>query len=91
MSSDTFESFSFFYFQLYVQGGHAGNVSLFKLMKRRRVNDLEKEIILLIYPLRAARVSLIWRNNKMSKQLGESLRGEYRKQDEFLKAFLSPC
>lgn len=50
-----------------VQGRHAGNVSLFKLMKRRRVNDLEKEIILLINLLRAARESLIWRNNKMSK------------------------
>lgn len=52
---------------MYVQGGHAGNVSLFKLMKRRRVNDLEKEIIPLINLLRAARMSLIWRNNKMSK------------------------
>lgn len=67
MSSDTFESFAFFFFQMYVQGGHAGNVSLFKLMKRRRVNDLEKEIIPLINLLRAARMSLIWRNNKMSK------------------------
>ena len=67
MSSDTLESFAFFFFQMCVQGGHAGNVSLFKLMKRRRVNDLEKEIILLINLLRAARESLIWRNNKMSK------------------------
>ena len=50
-----------------VQGGHTGNVSLFKLMKRRRVNDLEKEIILLINLLRAAQESLIWRNNKISK------------------------
>ena len=67
MSSDTLESFAFFFFQMCVQGGHTGNVSLFKLMKRRRVNDLEKEIILLINLLRAAQESLIWRNNKISK------------------------